>query len=138
MEGRASLRFGVEKSKIKWGAYLQDAIRFRDSASGQFPDYLGRDPSVVVHNHRGETRITEVTKSMKGARDRAAALEMEYHALDSAQCCAAVRRTDLLRIRMKLHHWLGQSLRFDSISQTGMERRRPTRSGRRGWSAGLS
>lgn len=88
MGGMASLRFGVEKPKIKWGTYLRDAIRSRGSASGQFQDYSGGGPSVVVHNQRGEVLIIEVTQSVKHARDRAAALEKEYEVLGASQWCA--------------------------------------------------
>jgi hypothetical protein len=88
MEESASLRFGIEKPKIKWGTYLQDAIRSRGSASSQFQDYSGRGPSVVVHNQRGESRIIAVTKSVRAARDRVIALEKEYQSIGAEQWCA--------------------------------------------------
>ncbi len=81
------LQFGVEKSKIKWGTYFQDALRTRGSASSQFEDYSGGGPSVVVQNASGEKRVLQVTRSMKEARTRAAAIENDYKTLGPAQWC---------------------------------------------------
>jgi hypothetical protein len=81
------LEFGIEKAKIKWGTYLQDAIRSRGSASSQFQSYSGRAPSVVVHNAHGEKRVIEVTNSVQDARDRAAAIEKDYKTLGPAEWC---------------------------------------------------
>jgi hypothetical protein len=81
------LEFGIEKAKIKWGTYLQNAIRSRGSASSQFQSYSGRGPSVVVHNVHGEKRVIEVTKTVNDARDRAAAIEKDYKTLGAAQWC---------------------------------------------------
>jgi hypothetical protein len=69
------------------GHLLQDAIRSRESASSQFQSYSGRGPSVVVQNANGEKRTVEVTKSVKDARDRAAAIEKDYKSLGAAQWC---------------------------------------------------
>jgi hypothetical protein len=87
MEETGPLQFGVEKSKIKWGTYFQNAIRTRGSASSQFEDYSGRGPSVVVQNALGEKRILEAAKNMKEARARAAAIENDYKTLGAAQWC---------------------------------------------------
>lgn len=38
-------------------------------------------PSVVVHNANGEKRLLEVTKTIKEARDRAAAMEQDLNRL---------------------------------------------------------
>jgi len=86
MEGRGPLKFGVEKAKIKWGAYFRDAMR-SGSASGQFEGYSGRGPSVVVENAQGERRILEVTSNVKEARKRAAAIESDYTTLGTAEWC---------------------------------------------------
>jgi hypothetical protein len=87
MEETGPLQFGVEKSKINWGTYLQDAIRTRGSASSQFKDYSGRGPSVVVQNALGEKRVLEAAKNMKEGRARAAAIENDYKTLGAAQWC---------------------------------------------------
>jgi hypothetical protein len=87
MEPSARLQFGVEKAKINWGTYLQDIFRSRGSGSSQFQSYSGRGPSVVVQNTRGEKQVIEVTKSVKEARDRAAAIEKDYKTLSAAQWC---------------------------------------------------
>ena len=44
-------------------------------------------PSVVVHNANGEKQVLEVTKSVKEARDRVAAIEKDFNTLNSAQWC---------------------------------------------------
>ncbi len=87
MEERGPLRFGVEKSKIKWGTYFQNAVRTRGSTSSQFEDYSGRGPSVVVQNAFGEKRVLEAAKNMKEARVRAVAIENDYKTLSTAQWC---------------------------------------------------
>ena len=87
MEVSGPLQFGVEKAKINWGTYLQDMMRTRGSASSQFKDYSGRGPSVVVRNASGEKRVLEVTKTVKQARDRVAAIEQDYKTLGAAQWC---------------------------------------------------
>jgi hypothetical protein len=87
MKEPAPLKFAVEKPKIKWGSYLQDMMRTRGSASSQFQDYSGSGPSVVVQNESGEKRVLQVTKNVKEARDRAAAIENDYKSLGLAQWC---------------------------------------------------
>jgi len=87
MEESGPLQFGVEKAKINWGTYLQDMMRSRGSASSQFQSYSGRGPSVVVQNAYGEKQVLEVTKTVKEARDRAAAIEKDYKSLSAAEWC---------------------------------------------------
>lgn len=87
MEETGPLQFGVEKSKMNWGTYFQDAMRTRGAASGQFKDYSGRGPSVVAQNAYGEKWVVEVTKNVKEARARAVAIENDYKTLGSAQWC---------------------------------------------------
>ena len=87
MEVPGPLQFTVEKPKVNWGTYLQNAIRSRGSASSQFQSYSDRGPSVVVHNAHGEKRIIEVTKTVKEARARAVAIEKDYKMLGAAQWC---------------------------------------------------
>jgi hypothetical protein len=82
-----ALEFGVEKSKINWGTYFQNAIRTRGSASSQFEDYSGKGPSVVVQNTSGEKRVLAAAKNMKDARARAATIENDYKTLSVAQWC---------------------------------------------------
>ena len=82
-----ALEFGVEKSKINWGTYFQNAVRTRGSASSQFEDYSGRGPSVVVQNASGEKRVLEAAKNMKEARVRAVAIENDYKTLSTAKWC---------------------------------------------------
>ena len=86
-DARVPLEFGIEKSKINWGIYFQNAIRTRWSASSQFEDYSGRGPSVVVQNTSGEKRVLEAAKNMKEARARTATIENEYKSLSVAQWC---------------------------------------------------
>ena len=47
----------------------------------------GPGPSVVVHNANGEKRILEVTKTVKEARDRVAAIEKDFKTFNLAQWC---------------------------------------------------
>jgi hypothetical protein len=82
-----TLGFGVERAKINWGTFFQDMIRPRESASTQFQNYSGRGPSVVVQNATGEKRVLEVVKTMKLARERAAAVENDFNTLTPAQWC---------------------------------------------------
>jgi hypothetical protein len=81
------LEFGVEKSKIHWATYFQNAIRSRGSASSQFEDYSGRGPSVVVQNTSGDKRVLAAAKNMKDARARAVTIENDYKTLSVAQWC---------------------------------------------------
>jgi hypothetical protein len=87
MEETGPLRFEVEKSKINWGTYFQNAVRTRGSASSQFEDYSGRGPSVVVQNASGEKRVLEAAKNIKEARVRAVAIENDYKTLSAANWC---------------------------------------------------
>ncbi len=87
VEETGPLHFGVEKSKINWGTYFQNAIRTRGSASSQFEDYSGRGPSVVVQNTSGEKRVLEAAKNMKEGRVSAAAIENDYKTLSVVQWC---------------------------------------------------
>ena len=89
------LKFGVEKAKIKWGSYLQDAIRSRGSASSQFQSYSGAGPSVVAQNSRGDKRVVEVVKSTKEARERVIAIEKDFVSLGVEQWCERYRGTDV-------------------------------------------
>jgi hypothetical protein len=57
------------------------------TASSQFKDYSGRGPSVVVQNAFGEKQVLAVTKTVKQARNRVAAVEQDYKALSAAQWC---------------------------------------------------
>jgi hypothetical protein len=86
MEDIGSLQFGVEKAKIKWGTYLRDVLR-GGSASSQFESYSGNGPSVIVQNAREEKRVVEVTRNVKEARERAAAIENDYKVLSTAEWC---------------------------------------------------
>jgi hypothetical protein len=87
MEEMGPLQFGVEKSKMNWGTYFQDAMRTRGTASSQFKDYSDRGPSVVVQNAYGVKWVLEVTKNVKEARARAVAVENDYRTLGPAQWC---------------------------------------------------
>jgi hypothetical protein len=87
VEAPASLVFSVEKSKIRWGTYLQDMLRARGSASSEFQSYSGRGPSVVVRNGRGEKRVVAVTTSTQEARERAGAMEADYQRMGPAAWC---------------------------------------------------
>lgn len=82
----SSLRFEVEKSKIKWGTFFRDTMR-GGSASSQFESYSGRGPSVVVTNAKGERRVLEVTKTVKEARERATVAEQDFKTLNTAGWC---------------------------------------------------
>ena len=87
MEETGPLQFGVEKSKMNWGTYFQDAMRTGGTASSQFEDYSGTGPLVVVQNAYGEKRVLEVTKNVKEARARSVAIENDYKTLGPAQWC---------------------------------------------------
>ena len=83
-----TLRFEVEKAKINWGTFFQDMMRSgRGAASSQFENYSSRGPSVVVQNANGEKRVLEVTKTVKEARGRAAAIEQDFKTLNTALWC---------------------------------------------------
>jgi hypothetical protein len=82
-----TLRFGVEKSKIKWGAFFRDLGRSDPATASQFENYSGRGPSVVIHNEDGEKRVLEATKTMKEARERATAIEQDFKTLGTTAWC---------------------------------------------------
>jgi hypothetical protein len=82
----SSVTVEVEKAKIKWGTLFRDTMR-SGSASSQFERYSGRGPSVVVTNANGERRVLEVTKTVKEARERAAAVEQDFTTLNTAEWC---------------------------------------------------
>lgn len=83
-----TLRFDVEKAKINWGTYFQDMMRSgRGAASSQFENYSGRGPSVVAQNANGEKRVIQVTKKLKDAQDRAAAIENDFRRLGTEDWC---------------------------------------------------
>jgi hypothetical protein len=84
--GADTLRFGVEKAKFKWGALLQDSLLGKTSINGRYQDPV-KGPAVVVHNAKGETRVLEVVRTPKEARDRADAIEQEFKTTDTAQWC---------------------------------------------------
>jgi hypothetical protein len=86
VEDIGSLRFGVEKPKIKWGTYLRDVMR-GGSASSQFESYSGKGPSVVVRNVHGEKRVLVVTTTVEEARERVSAIKNDYKRLSSADWC---------------------------------------------------
>ena len=83
-----TLRFGVEKAKINWGTFFQDMMRSgRGAAGSQFENYSGRGPSVVAQNANGEKRVIQVTKKLKDAQDRAAAIENDFRRLGTEDWC---------------------------------------------------
>ncbi len=82
-----TLRFEVEKAKINWGTFFRDMMRSGFGAAGSHENYSGRGPSVVVRNADGEKRTLEVTKTVKEARDRSAAIEKDFNTLGTTQWC---------------------------------------------------
>jgi hypothetical protein len=80
-----ALRFRVEKAKINWSTYFLDL--FRPKFGGGFENYSGRGTSVVAANTSGEERVLEVTKTVKEARGRAAAIERDFTTLNTVQWC---------------------------------------------------
>jgi len=81
-----TLRFEAAKGKVAWGTYFQDLMR--PKFGGGFTSYSGRGPSVVVENARGDTRVLELTKTMKEARDRASTIEQDFKTLSTSEWCA--------------------------------------------------
>lgn len=79
------LRFKAMKSKVSWGTYFQDLMRPR--FGGGFKSYSGGGPSVVAENRTGEKRVVEVTKTMKEAQERAAAVEQDFETLSVSEWC---------------------------------------------------
>ncbi len=83
-----ALRFGVGRAKFNWGALFRDMTRGASSAAGAtFEDYSGKGRSVVVQNAHGEKRVLVVSKTAKEARERATAIEQEFHTLSIAEWC---------------------------------------------------
>jgi hypothetical protein len=86
-----TLQFGVEKAKVNWGAFVHNMGLGRTMSattmSSRYDPTSGPGPSVVVHNANGEKRILEVTKTVKEARDRVAAIEKDFKTLNTDQWC---------------------------------------------------
>lgn len=83
-----TLRFGVEKAKLNWGAYFRDQVRGSSPAVGMtFENYSGKGPSVVIQNAKGEKRVIEVAKTVKEARNRATTMEQDFKTLTTAEWC---------------------------------------------------
>jgi hypothetical protein len=86
-----TLQFGVEKAKVKWGAFIHNMGLGRTmpatTMNSRYDPTSGPGPSVVVHNANGEKRVLEVTKTDKEARDRLAAIEKDFKTLNTAQWC---------------------------------------------------
>ena len=88
----STLQFGVEEAKVNWGAFIHNMGLGRSmSATTMTSRYdstsTSPGPSVVVHNANGEKRVLEVTKTVKEARDRLAAIEKGVKTLNTAQWC---------------------------------------------------
>jgi hypothetical protein len=82
-----SLRFEVDKPKINWGALFRNTERSGPATAGQWENYSGGRPSVVVYNSNGEGRFLEATNTVKEARRRAADIEQDFKTLDTATWC---------------------------------------------------
>ena len=78
LESKSPRSTGVPISKTRY----EHAV-----PGGQFEDYSGRGPSVVVQNASGEKRVLEGAKNMKEARVRAVAIENDYKTLGTAKWC---------------------------------------------------
>ncbi len=82
-----ALRFGVDKPKINWGALFRNTERTSVATAGQWENYSGGRPTVVVYNSNGAKRVLEATNTVKGARKRAASIEQDFKALNTEQWC---------------------------------------------------
>jgi hypothetical protein len=87
-----TLQFGVEKAKVNWRAFIHNVGLGRTMSTTTMTSRYeststSPGPSVVVHNANGEMRVLEVTKTVKEAKDRVAAIENDFKTLDSAQWC---------------------------------------------------
>jgi hypothetical protein len=82
-----TLRFEVDKPKINWGALFRNTERTGAGTAGQWENYSGGRPSVVVYNSNGEGRFLGATNTVKEARRRAAAIEEDFKTLDTAKWC---------------------------------------------------
>lgn len=81
------LRFEVDKPKINWGALFRNTERSGPGTAGQWENYSGGRPSVVVYNSDGEGRFLEATNTVKEARRRCAAIEQDFKTLGTAKWC---------------------------------------------------
>jgi|HubBroStandDraft_2_1064218.scaffolds.fasta_scaffold1878647_1 hypothetical protein len=82
---RRTLHFEITNKRISWGTYIQDLMR--PKFGGGFKSYSGRGPAVLGVNEAGEKRVIETTKTMKEARERAAAIEQDFKALGTSEWC---------------------------------------------------
>ena len=86
-----TLQFGVERAKVKWGAFIHNMGLGRTMSAttmnSRYDPTSGPGPTVVVHNANGEKRVLEVTKTVKEARDRVTAIEKDFKTLNTAQWC---------------------------------------------------
>jgi hypothetical protein len=82
-----TLRFEVYKPKLNLGALFRNTERASPATAGQWEDYSGGRPAVVVYNSNGETRVLETTNTVKEARKRAAAIEQDFKTLGAAEWC---------------------------------------------------
>jgi len=86
-----TLQFGIEKAKVKWGAFIHNMGLGRtmsaNTMNGRYDPTSGPGPTVVVQNANGEKRVLAVTKTVKEARDRLAATEKDFKTLNTAQWC---------------------------------------------------
>jgi hypothetical protein len=87
VQASGTLRFEVYKPKLNWGAFFRDTERASPATAGQWEDYSGGRPAVVVYNSNGEMRVLETTNTVKEARKRAAAIEQDFKTLGAAQWC---------------------------------------------------
>ena len=83
----STLQFGVEKAKVNWGAFIRNMGVGKTTTNSRYDPTSGPGPSVVVHNANREKRVLEVTKTVKEARDRVAAIEKDFKTLNTAQWC---------------------------------------------------
>jgi hypothetical protein len=75
------------KDNFSLRAYFRDM--FRPKFGGGFESYSsGRGPSVLAKNPSGEECVIEVTKTVEEARQRAAAIEGDYHTLSTQDWCS--------------------------------------------------
>jgi hypothetical protein len=81
-----AVRIEVEKTRFAWGALLRDGWLGKTSTSGRYENPV-QGPSVVIRNAQGDKLILAATKTVKEARDRAAAAEKDFETLDTAQWC---------------------------------------------------
>jgi hypothetical protein len=86
-----TVQFGVEKAKVNWRAFIHNMGLGRTisetTMTSRYDSTSGPGPSVVVRNANGEKRVLEVTKTVKEARDRVAAIEKDCKTLNTPQWC---------------------------------------------------